>query len=72
AEAIRCGLKIALISGDSSEAGMKLVQRYAEKLRILDVYKGCRDKRAAVVRKSAATTTIIRRFRSDLTSLAPS
>ena len=46
--AIGAGLKIALISGESSQAGMALVQRLADKLRITDVYKGCHDKAAAV------------------------
>lgn len=47
------GLAVALISGESSPAGMALVQRYADKLGIADVYKGCHDK-AAAVREFAA------------------
>ena len=43
--ALKSGMKIALISGESSEPGMKLVQRYAEKLKIDDVYKGCATKK---------------------------
>jgi 3-deoxy-D-manno-octulosonate 8-phosphate phosphatase (KDO 8-P phosphatase) len=45
----RAGLKIALISGESSTAGMALVQRFADKLKIADVYKGCHDKAAAIL-----------------------
>lgn len=41
-------LKLALISGESSESGRLLVQRFADKLGISDVYKGCHDKAAAV------------------------
>jgi len=46
--AMRAGIKIALISGDSTPAGMALVQRYADKMKISNVYKGCHDKAAAV------------------------
>src|SRR5579862_9621554 len=46
--ALRAGIKIALISGESSPSGMALVQRLADKLNIADVYKGCHDKAAAV------------------------
>lgn len=42
------GVMIALISGESSPDGMALVQRYADKLGIVDVYKGCHDKAAAL------------------------
>jgi 3-deoxy-D-manno-octulosonate 8-phosphate phosphatase (KDO 8-P phosphatase) len=42
------GIIYALVSGESSPAGMALVQRYADKLKIADVYKGCHDKAAAV------------------------
>jgi 3-deoxy-D-manno-octulosonate 8-phosphate phosphatase (KDO 8-P phosphatase) len=48
AMARKAGLRLALISGESSDAGMTLVQRYADKLQIVDVYKGCHDKAAAV------------------------
>jgi 3-deoxy-D-manno-octulosonate 8-phosphate phosphatase (KDO 8-P phosphatase) len=44
----RAGIKLALISGESSEAGKTLVQRFADKLQIADVYPGCHDKAAAV------------------------
>lgn len=44
----KAGIKLALISGESSEAGKLLVQRFADKLQIADVYKGCHDKAAAV------------------------
>ena len=43
----QAGLKLALVSGESSPAGMALVRRYAEKLKIADVYPGCHDKAAA-------------------------
>jgi 3-deoxy-D-manno-octulosonate 8-phosphate phosphatase (KDO 8-P phosphatase) len=46
--ALRAGIKVALISGESSPAGMALVQRFADKLKIADVYKGCHDKAAAI------------------------
>jgi acetolactate synthase I/II/III large subunit len=42
------GIKLALISGESSPAGMDLLQRFADKVKIGDVYKGCHDKAAAV------------------------
>ncbi len=42
------GIVYALISGDSSPTGMALVQRYADKLKIADAYKGCHDKAGAV------------------------
>jgi 3-deoxy-D-manno-octulosonate 8-phosphate phosphatase (KDO 8-P phosphatase) len=44
----KAGIKLALISGESSPSGMALVQRFADKLKIVDVYKGCHDKAAAV------------------------
>jgi 3-deoxy-D-manno-octulosonate 8-phosphate phosphatase (KDO 8-P phosphatase) len=46
--AIKAGVKIGLISGESSPEGMTLVQRFADKLKITDVYKGCHDKAAAI------------------------
>jgi 3-deoxy-D-manno-octulosonate 8-phosphate phosphatase (KDO 8-P phosphatase) len=46
--ALRAGIKIALISGESSPTGMALVQRLADKLKITEVYKGCHDKAAAI------------------------
>ena len=49
----KAGIRIALISGESSPAGMALVQRFADKLKITDVHKGCHDK-AAAVREFAA------------------
>jgi 3-deoxy-D-manno-octulosonate 8-phosphate phosphatase (KDO 8-P phosphatase) len=42
--ALRAGLDIALISGENSS----LVDRYASKLRIKHIVKGCRDKAAAL------------------------
>ncbi len=49
----RLGIKMALISGESSP----LVDRYAEKMHIRHVVKGCRDK-AAALRDFAAATGI--------------
>ena len=46
--AMKAGIRIALISGESSDAGMTLVQRFADKLKITDVYKGCHDKASAL------------------------
>ena len=46
--AMQAGLLIALVSGESSASGMALVQRYADKLQITNVYKGCHDKAGAV------------------------
>lgn len=40
----KAGLVLALISGEDSP----LVDRFAEKMGITDVYKGCRDKAAAI------------------------
>ncbi|HTX70536.1 MAG TPA: HAD hydrolase family protein [Thermoleophilia bacterium] len=51
----RAGLPVALISGESSESGMSLVQRYADKLRVDHVYKGCHDKATALREFAAAT-----------------
>ena len=49
----RAGLELALISGENSP----LVDRFAEKLHIRHVMKGCRDK-ATALREFAATTGI--------------
>lgn len=49
----KAGIKLALISGESSESGKILVQRYADKLQIADVYKGCHDKAGAVTEFAA-------------------
>jgi 3-deoxy-D-manno-octulosonate 8-phosphate phosphatase (KDO 8-P phosphatase) len=46
--AIKAGLHLAIISGESSPASMALVEKLADKLKIPDVYKGCQDKAAAV------------------------
>ncbi len=45
----KAGLKLALMSGESSFSGMAIVDRYAKKLKIEDVYKGCQDKGQAIV-----------------------
>ena len=42
------GLKLAIVSGESSQAGMGLVRRYAEKVKVIDIYTGCHDKATAV------------------------
>lgn len=44
----RAGLVIALISGESSDSGVAIVNRYAKKLKIEDVFTGCKDKAAAL------------------------
>lgn len=49
------GCAVALVSGESSEAGMSLVQRYADKLKVEHVYKGCHDKAAALREFTEAT-----------------
>jgi 3-deoxy-D-manno-octulosonate 8-phosphate phosphatase (KDO 8-P phosphatase) len=49
----RAGIVLALISGEASP----LVDRYAEKMQILHVVKGCRDK-AAALREFAASAGI--------------
>ena len=46
--ALKAGIKIALMSGESSPSGMAIVERYAKKLKIEDIYKGCHDKAKAV------------------------
>ena len=51
------GVIVALISGESSPDGMALVQRYADKLGITDVHKGCHDK-AEALRDFVATHNI--------------
>src|SRR5579863_779936 len=48
--ALRAGLEMALISGEDSP----LVDRYAHKMHIRHVVKGCRDKAAAVQEFAAA------------------
>jgi len=42
------GIILAIISGDSSASGMAIVDRYAKKLNIKTVYKGCHDKASAL------------------------
>ncbi len=42
------GIHMALISGESSKSGMAIVERYAKKLKISEVYKGCHDKAEAL------------------------
>jgi 3-deoxy-D-manno-octulosonate 8-phosphate phosphatase (KDO 8-P phosphatase) len=46
--ALKAGLHLALISGESSPGSMALVEKLADKLKIPDVYKGCQDKAGAV------------------------
>ncbi len=52
----RAGLELALISGENSP----LVDRFAEKLRIRHVVKGCRDKASALREFSEATGIALR------------
>jgi len=40
----RAGLRFAIISGEDSP----LIDRYAAKMKIVDLYKGCKDKRGAL------------------------
>ena len=54
----RLGLELALISGEPSP----LVDRYAAKLHIPHVVKGCRDKAAALHDFAAATSTPLDRI----------
>lgn len=44
----KAGIRLCLMSGESSEPGMAIVDRYAKKLKIQDVYKACRDKGKAI------------------------
>lgn len=46
--AMKAGIRIVLMSGESSASGMAIVERYAKKLKIEDIYKGCHDKAQAV------------------------
>jgi 3-deoxy-D-manno-octulosonate 8-phosphate phosphatase (KDO 8-P phosphatase) len=48
AMARNAGIHLALISGESSDSGRALVQRYADRMKIPTVYAGCHDKAAAV------------------------
>ena len=48
--ALKAGIRFALISGEDSP----LVDRYAAKMGISDVYKGCKDKAAALRSFAAA------------------
>src|SRR5690348_5338745 len=47
-QAIAAAIQVALVSAETSESGMALVQRYADKIGIEDVFKGSRDKAAAI------------------------
>ena len=44
----KAGIILAIISGESSDAGKAIVERYAKKLNIKTVYKGCHDKASAL------------------------
>lgn len=44
----KAGIILAIISGESSAAGKAIVGRYAKKLNIKTVYKGCHDKASAL------------------------
>lgn len=44
----QAGIALALVSGESSQAGAALVQRFADKVKIADIYVGCHDKAEAV------------------------
>jgi len=45
----KAGIKIALMSGESSVSGMAIVERYAQKLKIEEIYKGCKDKAKSII-----------------------
>jgi 3-deoxy-D-manno-octulosonate 8-phosphate phosphatase (KDO 8-P phosphatase) len=45
----KAGIKFALISGENSP----LIDRFAKKMNITDIYKGCRDKQFALVQFAA-------------------
>ena len=55
----RAGLRFAIISGEDSS----LIDRYAAKLKIVDLYKGCKDKRGAL-------EDFARRIETDLSRIA--
>lgn len=55
----RAGLRFAIVSGEDSP----LIDRYADKLNIVDLYKGCKDKRAAL-------EDFARRIGTDLSRIA--
>ena len=44
----KAGIIFAIISGDSSNSGMGIVERYSKRLCIETVYKGCHDKAFAL------------------------
>jgi len=44
----QAGIKLAIISAEPSQSGMHLVQRFADKMKLTDIYKGCQDKASAV------------------------
>lgn len=46
--ALREGMRIALISGDSTPDGVDIARRYADTLGLTDVWLGCHDKAAAL------------------------
>ena len=54
----RAGLVLALVSGEDSP----LVDRYAEKMLIMHVVKGCRDKAGALRQLSAETGIALEKF----------
>ena len=53
----KAGIMLAIITGDSSNSGKGIVDRYAKKLNIKTVYKGCHDK-AAALREFAANNKL--------------
>ena len=44
----KAGIILAIISGESSDSGKAIAERYANKLNIKTVYKGCHDKAFAL------------------------
>ena len=60
----KAGLVFALVSGEASP----LVDRFAEKMGITDVYKGCKDKAGACVRSPKSTGSTSARYASWATT----
>lgn len=58
----KSGIRVALVSGESSPAARVLVERYAEKLQIADFYAGCHD-------KAGATRELAAKYGLDLSEL---
>jgi len=53
----KAGILLAIITGDSSDSGGNIVDRFSKRLNISTVYKGCHDK-AAALREFAANNEL--------------